>query len=120
MTTRMKESSFQNLQNTMNNFFSYVKFPVIIAVSKTLACYHHAVVVWKEVLIDYESKHTYPLTNESLAQIYGINTTFHGISRGYGIWPPSRIINSPENAHIDDWGYTDWCTPNSRIRKYFI
>ena len=85
MTTRMKESSFQNLQNTMNNFFSYVKFPVIIAVSKILACYHHAVVVWKEVLIDYESKHTYPLTNESLAQIYGVNTTFHGISRGYGI-----------------------------------
>ena len=35
-TTRMKESSFQNLQNTMN-FLSYVKFPVIIAVKVTHA-----------------------------------------------------------------------------------
>ena len=35
-TTRMKESSFQNLQNTMN-FLSYVKFPVIIAVKATHA-----------------------------------------------------------------------------------
>jgi hypothetical protein len=36
-TTRMKESSFQNLQHKMN-FFLYVKFPVIIAVRGTLAC----------------------------------------------------------------------------------
>jgi len=43
-TTRMKESSFQNLQNTMN-FLSYVKFPVIISVKATHACYHHVIVV---------------------------------------------------------------------------
>ena len=115
----MKERSFQNLQKTMD-FFSYVKFPVIIAVRGTLACYHHVVVVWKGVVIVYESKHTYTLTNESLAQICGIKTTFHGISRGYGKWSSSRIINLPENIHIDDWGYTEWCTPDSRIRKYFI
>jgi hypothetical protein len=36
-TTRMKESSFQNLQNTMI-FFSNVKFPVIFAVRGALAC----------------------------------------------------------------------------------
>ena len=89
-TTRMKESPFQNLQNTMS-FFSYVRFPVIIAVRGTLVCYHHVVVVWKGVVIDYESKHIYPPTNESLTQICGKNTTFHGISSGYGIWPPRRI-----------------------------
>ena len=118
-TTRMKESSFQNLQNTMN-FISYVKFSVIIAVKATHACYHHVIVVWKGIIIDYESKYTYSLTNESLTQICGKNTTFHGISRGYGIFPPRRIMNVPENAHIDDWGYTEWCIPKSQIRKYFV
>ena len=115
----MKESSFQNLQNTMI-FFSNVKFPVIIAVRGTLACYHHVVVVWKGVVFDYELKYTYPLTNESLTQICRKNTTFHGISRGYGIWPPKKIKKLPQNVHIDDWGYTEWHTKNSQIRKYFI
>jgi hypothetical protein len=110
----MKESSFQNLQNTMN-FLSNVKFPVIIAVRGTLACYHHVVVVWKGVVFDYELKYTYPLTNVSLTQFCRENTTFHGISRGYGIWPPKKIKKLPQNADIDDWGYTEWRTKNSQI-----
>ena len=57
-TTGMKESSLQNLQNTMN-FISYVKFSVIIAVKATHACYHHDIVVWKGIIIDYGSKYTY-------------------------------------------------------------
>jgi hypothetical protein len=118
-TTRMKESSFQNLQNTMN-FLSNVKFPVILAVRGTLACYHHVVVVWNKVVFDYESKNTYPLTNETLTQICGENTTFHGISRGYGIFPSKKIKQLPRNTHIHDWGYTEWQTKNSQIRKYFI
>ncbi len=61
-TSRMKESSFQNLQYTMN-FFSNVKFPVIVAVRGTFACYHHVIVVWNNVVYDYESKNRYPLTN---------------------------------------------------------
>jgi hypothetical protein len=52
-TTRMKESSFQNLQNTMI-FFSNVKFPVIVAVRGTFACYHHVIVVWNNVVYDYK------------------------------------------------------------------
>ncbi len=64
-TTRMKEGSFQNLQNTMN-FISNVKFPVIVAVRGTFACYHHVIVVWNNVVYDYESKNGYPLTNETV------------------------------------------------------
>ncbi len=52
-TTRMKESPFQNLQYTMN-FLSNVKFPVIVAVRGTFACYHHVIVVWNNVVYDYE------------------------------------------------------------------
>ena len=65
---------------------------MIIAVRGTLACYHHVVVVWKGVVIDHEYKYTYPLTNELLTQICEKkNTTFHGISHGYGIWPSRKI-----------------------------
>jgi hypothetical protein len=118
-TTRMKESSFQNLQHTMN-FLSKVIFPVIIAVKGTFACYHHVIVVWKNVVYDYESKHRYPLTNESLTQVCGQNTTFHGISCGYGIFPPKKIKQLAQNAHICDWGLTEWKNKNSPVRKYFI
>ncbi len=76
---------------------------MIIAVRETFACYHHVVVVWNEVVFDYESKYTYPLTNESLTQICGKNTTFHGINRGCGIWPPKKIKKLPQNTHINDW-----------------
>ena len=76
--------------------------------------------VWKKMVFDHESKYTYSLTNESLTQICGKNTNFYGISCGYGIWPPKTIKKMPQNAHIDDWGYTKWHTKNSRIRKYFI
>ncbi len=93
---------------------------MIVAVRGTLACYHHVVVVWNKVVFDYESKNTYPLTNETLTQICGKNTTFHGISCGNGIFPPKKIKKLPQNAHINDWGYREWQTKNSQIRKYFI
>ena len=115
----MKESPFQNLQYTMN-FLSNVKFPVIVAVRGTFACYHHVIVVWNNVVYDYESKNWYPLTNESLTQVCGQNTTFHGISCGYGIFPPKKIKQLAQNAHICDWGLTEWKTKNSPVRKYFI
>jgi hypothetical protein len=59
----------------------------------THACYHHVVVVWRGIIIDYESKYTFPLTNDSLRQICGVNTTFAGISCSYGIFPPNHIRN---------------------------
>ncbi len=102
------------------NFFSSVKFPVIVAVRGTFACYHHVIVLWNNVVYDYESKNRYPLTNETLTQVCGKITTLHGISRGYGIFPSKKIKQLAQNAYIRDWGYTEWQTKNSQIRKYFI
>jgi hypothetical protein len=45
----------------------------------THTCYHHVVVIWRGMIIDYESKYTFSLTNDSLRQICGVNTTFAGI-----------------------------------------
>ncbi len=70
----------------------------------THACYHHVVVIWREMIIDYESKYTFPLTNDSLRQICGgVITTIAGISCGYGISPPNYICNSMDNISIEDW-----------------
>ncbi len=115
----MKESLFQNLQYTMN-FLSNVKFPVIVAVRGTFACYHHVIVVWNNMVYDDESKNRYPLTNESLTQVCGQNTTFHGIICGYVIYPPKKIKQLTQNAHIRDWRFTEWQTRNSPVRKIFI
>jgi hypothetical protein len=60
------------------------------------------------------------LTNESLTQVCGQNTTFHGISYGYGIFPPKKIKQLAQNGHILDWGLTEWKTKNNSVRKYFI
>jgi hypothetical protein len=62
-----------------------IKFPMLISVESKFATYHHVVVVWRQMVIDYESMYTYPLTEDTLRQICGVNTTFQQISYGYGI-----------------------------------
>jgi hypothetical protein len=50
---------------------------MLISVESKLATYHHVVVVvWREMVIDYESMYTYPLTKDTLRQICGVDTTF--------------------------------------------
>ncbi len=96
-----------------------MKFPLIISVIGTHACYHHIVVIWRGVIIDYESKYTFPLTNDSMRQICGVNTTFAGISSGYGILLLTHIHNSMDNISIEDWGINEYNIKDSSIRKYF-
>ncbi len=69
--------------------------------------------------IDYESKYTFPLNNDSLRQICGANTTFAEISCGYEIFPPNHIQNSMDNISIEDWGINEYNIKESSIRKYF-
>jgi hypothetical protein len=81
-TSAFQIEHFKNLQEAINNQM-IMKCPLIISVMGTHACYHHVVVIWKGMIIDYESKYTLPLTkNDSLRQICGVNTTFTGISCG--------------------------------------
>jgi hypothetical protein len=66
---------FKNLQKAIT-ILRTMKFPLIISVIGTHACYHHIVAIWRGMIIDYESKYTFPLTNDSLRQICGNDTTF--------------------------------------------
>ncbi len=94
-------------------------FPLIISVMGTHACYHHVVVIWRGMIIDHKSKYTFPLTDDYLRQICGVNTTFVGISSGYGIFPPNPIQNSMNNISIEDWRINEYNIKGSSIRKYF-
>ncbi len=102
-TSLFQIECFENLQKAIT-ILRNMKFPLIISLIGTHACYHHVVVIWRGMITDYESKYTFPLTNDSLRQICGVNTTFAGISCGYGIFPLNYICNSMDNISIEDWG----------------
>jgi hypothetical protein len=101
------------------DFLSKIKIPLLIGVRGKHACYHHVVVVWRGMIINYELKCTYPLTNDSLTQFFGVNTTFGEVSCGYGIFPSAYVSKSVDNVHITDWGYCEFATANSSIRNFF-
>jgi hypothetical protein len=48
-----------------------------------------------------------------------VNTSYAGISCGYGIFPPNNIQNSMDNISIEDWGTKEYNIKGSSIRKYF-
>jgi hypothetical protein len=118
-TSKIRVSEFQSLKLSLNALFK-IKFPLIIAVHSSQASYIHVVVVWRDKIIDFESMHTYPLTEESLRQVCGVHTTFQRICNGYGIFPSKQIRNSTENAFIKDWGMDDFYKKGGSVRRYFM
>ncbi len=117
-TSAFQIERFKNLQETIN-ILRIMKKTLIISVMGRHACYHHVVVILRGMIIGYESKYTFPLTNDSLRQICGVNTTFVGISCGYGIFPPNHIHNSMDNISIEDCGINKYNIKGSSTRKYF-
>ncbi len=96
-----------------------IKFSMFISVESKFATYHHVVVVWREMVIDYESMYTYPLTEDTLRQIHGVNTTFQQISCGYGILLSTICKTFEANQNIQNWGTEEYFKQESSIRKYF-
>jgi hypothetical protein len=52
-TSKLKVSRFQSLKQSLTALLE-TKFPMLISVESKLATYHHVVVVWIEMVIDYE------------------------------------------------------------------
>jgi hypothetical protein len=76
-----------------------IKFPMLISVESRQATYNHVVVVWRNMVIDFECMQTYALTEESLREVCGVRTTFVCRTSGYGIIPPKSIRSVMNNAH---------------------
>ncbi len=92
---------------------------MLISVESKFAASQHVVVVWREMVIDYESMYTYSLTEDTLRQICGVNTTFQWISCGYGILLSTFCKKCEGNQYIQDWGVVDFYKPGSSIGDYF-
>ena len=75
VTTRMNLNKLTSLQQTLK-MLQDVKFPLLLGISSTQTSYNHVLVIWNGIVIDYESKYTFSITEESLRQICGVNTTF--------------------------------------------
>ena len=80
---------------------------MLIPVESKFATYHHVIVVRIEMVIDESSMYTYPLTEDTLRQICGVNTTFQQSSCGYGILPSTICKAFEANQNIQDWGIAD-------------
>jgi hypothetical protein len=83
-TSTLKLSCFQCVKQSLKALLE-IKFPVIISVKAQRATYNHVIVIWRKMVIDYESRYIYPLTEDSLRQVCGFTTTFQWITSGYGI-----------------------------------
>ncbi len=83
-TKKLKIKYFQCLKQSLAALLE-IKFPMLISVESKLTNCHHVVDVWREMVIDYESMYTYPLTEDTLRQICSVNTTFQQISCWCGI-----------------------------------
>ncbi len=117
-TKTINYTHFQCLKQSLKALLE-IKFPMLTSVESKFATYQHVVVVWREMAIDYESMYMYPLTEDTLRQICGVNTTFQRISCGYGILPPTICKTFEPNQNNQDWGIADSYKPGSSIRDYF-
>jgi len=116
-TKRLKVTSLTTVQATLL-FLEQCRFPVIISVTSRGALYEHVVVVWNGDLLDYESEYICKLSEDSLQQICGNNTSFRGVTDGYGIFPSKDVKNNCPD--ILDWGTTSYFDKNSKLRRYFV
>ncbi len=70
-TKKINYKHFQWLKQSLKALLE-IKFPMLISVESKAAAYQHVVLVeWREMVIDYESKYTYPLTKDTLRQNQG-------------------------------------------------
>jgi hypothetical protein len=117
-TKKINYKHFQCLKQSLKALLE-IKFPMLISVESKSASYHHVVVVWRQMVIDYESMYMYPLTEDTLRQNCSVNTTFQQISCGYGILPSSICITFEANQYIQDWDTEEYFKQGSSIREYF-
>jgi len=106
-TKKLNLKRLTSLTRTLN-MLKQMKFPVLIGVLSTLTSYNHVVVIWNGIVIDYESMHTYTLTEESLRQVCGTITTFQKVSSGYGLFPPKDLQKKVTKLNETDWGVTEF------------
>ncbi len=98
-----------------------MKFPLLLGISSTQTSYNHVVVIWNGIVIDYESKYTFSVTEELLRRVCGASTTFRKVSTSFGLFPPKNLRKKLNEAQVTDWGITEFYKRDENtIRGYFL
>jgi hypothetical protein len=111
-TSKLKLNLFQSLKMSLKALLE-IKISMLISVQSSQATYNHVVVVWRNMVIDFECMHTYALTEESLRQVCGVYATFLCITCGCGIIPSKPICSSMDDANINHY------KPKGSVMEYF-
>ncbi len=120
VTTRMNLNKLTSLQLTLK-MLKDVKIPLLLGISSTQTSYNHVVVIWNGIVIDYESRYTFSVIEESLRQICGANTTFRRVSTGFALFPPKKFRKKLNEVQVTDWGITEFYKRDENtIRGYFL
>ena len=106
-------AQFRSPATVINNL-SQIKFPVIISLEITNSTYDHIIVVWKNLIIDFQHPTTYPLTIANLHFSCGLSLDFVKIKRGYGILPSKEIKKACDD--LTDGGKSNI---NGRLKYLF-
>ena len=65
--------------------------------------------------------YTYPLTEDSLRQVCGTNTTFQRVTSGYRLFPPKDLCKKVNELNLTSWGITEFYKhDDSKIRGYIL
>ncbi len=120
VTTRMNLNKLTSL-HLMLKMLKDVKFPLLLGISSTQTSYNHVVVIWNVIVIDYESKYTFFVTEELLRRVCGANTTFRKVSTGFGLFLPKNLHKKFNEVQVTDWGITEFYKRDENtIRGYFL
>jgi hypothetical protein len=76
--------------------------PVLISVVGKHSMYNHVVIIWRDMIIDYESRHVSSLCVQNVEQICGPKNAFLKIARGIVILPSRKMKFSVGDR--SDWG----------------
>ncbi len=90
------------------SYLSWLKFPAIILVNRKPANYEHVVIVWHNMVIDYELEYIYKFTEDLLRQLCGDDTTFQQITTRYGLFSPKEVRASVTSIDVSDWGISQY------------
>jgi hypothetical protein len=90
------------------SYLSRLKFPAIILVNSKVANHKHVVIVWHNMVIDYELEYIYKFTEDLLRQLCGDNTTFQQITTGYGLFPPKEVRALVTSIDVSNWGISQY------------
>ena len=85
-TYRIRSHHYETAHRVVDSM-KRVKFPILLSIQGSTSDYLHAVVIWKNQIIDFQNVSRINLTLKNLEICIGSNTRFISVTCGYGLIP---------------------------------